>query len=79
MKSNIDKFQPKSVGWLNGLQFLKSGVTGAVTEGCCWAIVGKKKSRVDDMDWVESEEYRSKIESLLVDERKMSIEMSFLV
>jgi hypothetical protein len=28
MKNNIHKFQPKSVGWLNGFQFLRRGVVG---------------------------------------------------
>ena len=28
MKNNIEKFQPKWVGWLNGFQFLRKGVTG---------------------------------------------------
>ena len=28
MKDNIQKFQPKSVGWLNDFQFLRRGVSG---------------------------------------------------
>ena len=73
MKRNIDKFQPKSVGWLNGFQFLRRGVTG---DGKKLLLgdsdsVGEEESVLmkEYVDWVESEEYRSKIESLLDDER----------
>lgn len=66
MKNNIEKFQPKSVGWLNGFQFLRRGVTGdgkklllnkSTNDG------GEESSKLMDAynKWVEREEYRSKI------------------
>lgn len=70
MKRNIDRFQPKSVGWLNGFQFLRRGVTGDGRK----LLLGNSESGEDEeesdlmkeyVDWVESEGYCSKIESLL--------------
>lgn len=69
MKSNIEKFQPKSVGWLNGFQFLRRGVAGdgkklllkkSTNDG------GEEEGESSELmdaynDWVEREEYRSKI------------------
>mmetsp|Transcript_32436 Transcript_32436/g.66054 ORF Transcript_32436/g.66054 Transcript_32436/m.66054 type:complete len:229 (-) Transcript_32436:769-1455(-) len=39
MKNNIEKFQPKSVGWLNGFQFLRKGVTG---DGRSYHLIGAR-------------------------------------
>eukprot|EP00986_Skeletonema_menzelii_P015016 scaffold10835_cov153-Skeletonema_menzelii.AAC.5 len=86
MKNNIEKFQPKSVGWLNGFQFLRKGVTGD----------GKKlmlnRSTIDGgdeekesselmhayTDWVEREEYRSKISNVLQDDSNEDCKEVFL-
>ena len=74
MKNNIEKFQPKSVGWLNGFQFLRRGVTG---DGKKLLLLngngsygGDESSELMDAyyDWVEREEYRSTISSVLQDD-----------
>ena len=79
MKNDIDKFQPKSVGWLNGFQFLRRGVTG---DGRRLMLItggddcndnsgdGEREGESSELmdaynDWVEREKYRSKISSLL--------------
>ena len=73
MKNNIGKFQPKSVGWLNGFQFLRRGVAGdgkklllnkSANDG------GEEEGESSDLmdvynDWVEREEYCSKISNAL--------------
>lgn len=74
MKNNIEKFQPKSVGWLNGFQFLRRGVTGDGKKllllngnGSDDGDEGGESLELMDAynDWVEREGYRSKISSLL--------------
>ncbi len=73
MKNNIDKFQPKSVGWLNGFQFLRRGVTGdgkklllkkSTNDG------GEEEGESSELmdaynEWVEREGYCSKISTAL--------------
>jgi hypothetical protein len=81
MKDNIEKFQPKSVGWLNGFQFLRRGVSG---DGRMLMMMndrdgggsnndnddgeeeeGSSKLMDEYNDWIKREEYRSKIENIL--------------
>ncbi len=74
MKNNIEKFQPKSVGWLNGFQFLRRGVTGdgkklllnKSTKSDGGEEEGESSELMDAYnEWVEREEYRSKISNAL--------------
>eukprot|EP00985_Skeletonema_marinoi_P020767 scaffold12428_cov81-Skeletonema_marinoi.AAC.2 len=75
MKNNIEKFQPKSVGWLNGFQFLRKGVTGdgrrlLLNRSTNDSGGGKEEGESSELmvaynDWVEREEYRSKISNVL--------------
>ncbi|KAK1732786.1 sulfotransferase family protein [Skeletonema marinoi] len=77
MKNNIEKFQPKWVGWLNGFQFLRKGVTGdgrrlllnRSTNDCGGREEeeGGESSVLMDAynDRVEREEYLSKISNVL--------------
>jgi hypothetical protein len=78
MKDNIQKFQPKSVGWLNGFQFLRRGVSGDGRmlmmndrDGCSnnddndGEEEGSSKLMDEYNDWIKREEYCSKIENIL--------------
>ena len=76
MKNNIEKFQPKSVGWLNGFQFLRRGVTGDgkklllnKSTNDSGYEEGESSELMDAYnDWVEREGYRSKISNVLQDD-----------
>lgn len=80
MKNDIEKFQPKSVGWLNGFQFLRRGVSGdgrmlmmndrgGVGGGSDTDNDGEEEGSSKLMDeyneWIKKEEYCSKIENIL--------------
>jgi hypothetical protein len=81
MKDNLEKFQPKSVGWLNGFQFLRKGVVGDGRRSLILMNKGgndnnsnkdeedKSSPQMIDTykDWVKKEDYRSKISSMLED------------
>eukprot|EP00985_Skeletonema_marinoi_P002090 scaffold846_cov149-Skeletonema_marinoi.AAC.3 len=74
MKNNIEKFQPKWVGWLNGFQFLRKGVTGdgrrlllnRSTNDSGGGEEGEPSELMDAYnDWVEREECLSQISNVL--------------
>jgi len=81
MKDNLEKFQPKSVGWLNGFQFLRKGVVGDGRRSLILMNKGgndnnsnkdeedKSSPQMIDTykDWVKKEDYRSKISRMLED------------
>lgn len=65
MKDNINRFQPKSVTWLNGFTFLRRGTSGdglAMMKDCRTAGQTSLLSQYDE--WVEREGYREKIDEL---------------
>jgi hypothetical protein len=68
MKKNIDKFQPKWVGWLDGFQFLRRGVTGDGMRLMLNSPSGDgESSELMDAynEWVEREEYCYQISNML--------------
>jgi hypothetical protein len=72
MKNDLDRFQPKSVTWLNGFTFLRRGESGDGQRMMAGAISTvddgeeTKKSSLSEFDeWVEREGYREKIDLLL--------------
>jgi len=67
MKNNIDKFQPRSVTWLNGYNFLRKGESG---DGR--ALMAESRNQEGEMSlierfhkWVEEENYVDKIRCCL--------------
>ena len=66
MKRNSDQFQPKSVTWLNGYQFLRKGKVGDGRALMKENIGSDSRSLICDFDeWIQRSKYRDEIERLL--------------
>ncbi|KAL3765468.1 hypothetical protein ACHAWO_009313 [Cyclotella atomus] len=70
MKKDLDRFQPRSVTWLNGFTFLRRGESGDGKRMMAEAVLeedGKTAKLLSEYDeWVEREGYRKKIKGLLL-------------
>lgn len=67
MKANAHRFQPKSVTWLNGFQFLRKGESGegrALMGDSTDGEEGNKFLLSEYDKWLNSEGYRDKIDKL---------------
>lgn len=65
MKSNIDRFQPKSVTWLNGFTFLRRGESGDGKVMMNTTIDGKESLLSEYDEWIQREGYKDKVGILL--------------
>lgn len=65
MKSNIDRFQPKSVTWLNGFTFLRRGESGDGKVMMNTTIDGKESLLSEYHEWIQREGYKDKVGMLL--------------
>lgn len=75
MREDLDRFQPRSVTWLNGYKFLRKGVTGdgrkLMAETSTAALESSENGEQTMTlmeafrDWVEKEGYREEIASLV--------------
>ena len=68
MKNDIQRFQPKSVTWLNDFQFLRRGESGdgkAMMTNATHPGDGNISILLDEYDnWIENEEYKKHIHSI---------------
>ena len=61
MKDSAQRFQPKSVTWLNGYQFLRKGVVGDGKQ-----LMENELSLTEVYEeWVKNEQYKERVEELL--------------
>ena len=68
MKNDIQRFQPKSVTWLNDFQFLRRGESGdgkAMMTNATHPGDGNISVLLNEYDnWIENEEYKKHIHSI---------------